>query len=100
MVFHCSEHTELQPLHSMIIPSCRPGLLTKAPSSALSIVSIKLRWVCSCPPRSLRRPSLEPILKFARHLLHRAHAASAGGLSSLGFHSPVILTDLGGRIAT
>ena len=42
------------------------------------------------PPRSLRCPCLESILELAGDLLHVSHPAGTGGLSSFGFHAPIV----------
>lgn len=41
-------------------------------------------------PTILWHTSLEPVLESPRDFLHISHAAGSGGLSSLGFHTPVV----------
>ena len=55
---------------------------TKSPSQRI----LRVRGA----PAVLRYAGLEPVFEFSGHFLEVAHAACAGGLSSLGFHSPVV----------
>ena len=42
------------------------------------------------PPAVLGYPGLKPVFESPGYFLQVSHAAGSGGLSSLGFHAPVV----------